>query len=287
MWPLTQNTFTNQLTFKGRYGCGGSTCILEKELNDALTCTTNGYQVCATFNGSAGKWAVVDNATVKATSYTVTTYDQNGNVVNGPTTSTNLSTNPLTVELGTITGSTGQNDVKAVVCATYAFGNPYNISLTPSDNPAGAPQDYITCTSSGSFSGSGLNRVATPAATVTQPTCSVTTGIVQITSPVSGATYTLTQGGNTIYTADVNGTFTGVATGTYGLSAAKTGECPNTGNNVVVNNAPTAPSAPLLSAVQPTCSVTTGTITVNNPLTTGYEYKLDGGSWGAYPNGGW
>jgi len=76
------------------------------------------------------------------------------------------------------------------------------------------------------------DAIATPAATVTQPTCATATGTVTITSPVAGITYTLKQGGVTKYT-DASGVFSLVIAGTYNLSASN-GTCSATGS--VVNN---------------------------------------------------
>ncbi|WP_345291150.1 hypothetical protein, partial [Flavobacterium hankyongi] len=43
---------------------------------------------------------------------------------------------------------------------------------------------------------------------------------------------------------------------------------------VTINPAPTAPA---VTVVQPTCTVTTGSITVTSPLGAGYEYSVDNG----------
>ena len=49
---------------------------------------------------------------------------------------------------------------------------------------------------------------------------------------------------------------------------------------------PATPAAPTLNAVDPTCTVATGTITVTS-ATAGLTFSLDGGAFGPYPAGGY
>ncbi|TDE26801.1 T9SS type A sorting domain-containing protein [Flavobacterium ranwuense] len=119
--------------------------------------------------------------------------------------------------------------------------------------------------------------ISTPAATVTQPTCSTATGTVTVTSLVSGITYTLTQAGILKYTA-VSGVFSLVIPGTYALVATN-GICSATGS-IAVNSQPVTPSAPSLKITQPSlCGPATGSIEVCNPII-GYTYKLNGANPG-------
>jgi hypothetical protein len=53
---------------------------------------------------------------------------------------------------------------------------------------------------------------------------------------------------------------------------------------VVINAVPGAPTA-TLAAVDPTCAVPTGTITVTSS-TTGLQFAVDGGAYASYPSGG-
>jgi hypothetical protein len=118
--------------------------------------------------------------------------------------------------------------------------------------------------------------ISTPAATVTQPTCSKATGTVTVTSPVGGITYTLTQAGILKYTANSSGVFSLVIPGTYALVATN-GICSATGSTVV-NSQPATPAAPSLKITQPSlCGATTGSIEVCNPVS-GYTYTLVGGA---------
>jgi len=111
------------------------------------------------------------------------------------------------------------------------------------------------------------DAVATPAATVDQPTCTTSTATVHVTSPVAGVTYTLTDGADATnsYTANGSGNFTSViANKTYTVRATK-GSCSATSSNVVVNAQPATPGTPTASVIQPTCTEATGSITVNSP----------------------
>src|SRR5688500_19816099 len=55
---------------------------------------------------------------------------------------------------------------------------------------------------------------------------------------------------------------------------------------VTIGQVPNAPTAPVTSVVDPTCTTPTGTVTITTPVT-GLEFKIASGSSGAYPTGGW
>ncbi len=127
---------------------------------------------------------------------------------------------------------------------------------------------------------SGLVYVSTlpelPIVSVIQPTCSVSTGTINISSPrgtgmtysINGADYTNTTGIFTLLTAN-----------TYFVTARASGGCISSQTSVTINPYPTAPAAPTASVtVQPTCDVATGTIVVTVP-TGAFEYSLDGSAY--------
>ena len=99
-----------------------------------------------------------------------------------------------------------------------------------------------------------------------------------MTAPVgAGFEYSLDGG---LYQAGV--TFSGVAAGPHSVTVRSTTD------NTCVSPAATAdlvaatpPVAPTLALTQPTCAVTTGTITVTAPVGAGFEYSLDGGLYQA------
>ncbi|HLO46041.1 MAG TPA: YDG domain-containing protein [Leadbetterella sp.] len=112
---------------------------------------------------------------------------------------------------------------------------------------------------------------AAPTAIVTQPTCTVATGTITIASPVSGTTYSI----DGIDYANTTGVFTGVASGTYSVTAKSGDGCVSTATSVTVNAQPATPAAPTAIVIQPTCTVATGTITVSAPVL-GMSYSIDG-----------
>ncbi|MBN8836385.1 MAG: choice-of-anchor A family protein, partial [Sphingobacteriia bacterium] len=112
---------------------------------------------------------------------------------------------------------------------------------------------------------------ATPTVSITQPTCATATGTITVTAP-TGAGYTYSIDGTTYQSSTV---FSGINAGSYNVTA-KSGTCVSIATTAVVNAQPTAPSTPVVSITQPTCSVATGTITVTSPTGAGYTYSIDG-----------
>ncbi|MGV3461448.1 MAG: T9SS type A sorting domain-containing protein [Flavobacterium sp.] len=109
-----------------------------------------------------------------------------------------------------------------------------------------------------------------PQATVTQPTCSVATGTITVTSLGAGYTYSIN---GTDFQTEL--AFTAVTPNTYTLTAKNSLGCTMT-SSVTVNAQPTAPATPTVTPTQPTCSVATGTIEVSAPTGTGMTYSIDG-----------
>src|SRR4029453_19174190 len=106
--------------------------------------------------------------------------------------------------------------------------------------------------------------------TVTQPTCTVTTGTITVTAPLgAGFEYSLDGGA---YQASA--TFNTVAAGAHSVTvrSASDNTCVSTAANTTLNAA-TPPAQPTLAVTQPTCTVTTGTINVTAPLGAGFEYS--------------
>ncbi len=110
-----------------------------------------------------------------------------------------------------------------------------------------------------------------PIVSVVQPTCTVSTGSILITSPISNQ-YTYSLNGSSF---DTTKTFSALAVGTYTVAVKNDSGCVNS-ISVVVNTAPGTPPAPTVSTTQPSCTVATGTITITAPLGTGLSYSIDG-----------
>ena len=176
-------------------------------------------------------------------------------------------TPPYSVKLGN--GSPIAVAADASTTFTGVAAGNYNVTITDSTLPT-------ACNIIKPITVGGPTPIAKPAATVTQPTCSTATGTVNVTSPTTGVTYTLKQGGVVIYTA-VSGVFSPVAPGTYQFIAS-IGICSTPGDDVIVNPQPGTPAAPSLKITEPSlCGPSTGSIEVCNPIS-GSTYTLVGGA---------
>lgn len=177
---------------------------------------------------------------------------------------------PYTVKLG------NGDSFPVLAGGSHTFNNlaanTYNITITDSTLPN-------NCSVTKAKIVEGPTPISKPEASVVQPTCSVGTGTITVTSPVTGVTYTLKQLNVLKYTA-VSGVFSLVVPGTYDFAAA-IGTCTTSGDPITVNQQPATPLAPSLKIIQPTASLcgatSTGSIEVCNPIV-GYTYKLYLGS---------
>ena len=145
---------------------------------------------------------------------------------------------------------------------------------------------YTVTNADGCTSGATSNVVintqpATPTppvvGTVTQPTCSVSTGSVGFSGLPSTGTWTLTRhpDGQTTTGTGTTRTVTGIPPGTYTFSVTNAAGCTSTmSTSVTINPQPVTPSAPVIGTVtQPTCNVSTGSIEISGLPATG-EWTL-------------
>ncbi len=139
------------------------------------------------------------------------------------------------------------------------------------------------CISSGRFViGPIPNIPSAPLATVTQPTCSIPTGTITVTSP-TGASYEYSKNGTSWQTSTV---FSGLAANaTYTIYVRNTASDPGCTNSApfVIIAVPQAPAVPLATIIQPTGTVQTGTITVTSPVGGTYQYSKNGTTWQTSP----
>jgi hypothetical protein len=115
--------------------------------------------------------------------------------------------------------------------------------------------------------------IAAPTTSVVQPTCSVATGTITVTSPASGVTYSFNNGS----TYQASATSSALAAGTYQVVVKNsTSNCTSAAASPTINSQPMPPSVPTMNLTQPSCSSSTGTITVTAPTGTGMTYSIDG-----------
>ncbi|MFM1744703.1 MAG: hypothetical protein RLZZ630_640, partial [Bacteroidota bacterium] len=113
---------------------------------------------------------------------------------------------------------------------------------------------------------------AAPTVNITQPTCLVATGTITVTAP-TGAGFTYSINGINYQSST---TFSGLAPGTYNVTAKNADGCISSPTTATVNPQPSTPAAPTVNITQPTCLVATGTITVTAPTGAGFTYSING-----------
>ncbi|HPR85163.1 MAG TPA: gliding motility-associated C-terminal domain-containing protein, partial [Prolixibacteraceae bacterium] len=105
-------------------------------------------------------------------------------------------------------------------------------------------------------------------------TCTVVTGTIHVKSPVvSGYQYS-----NNDLTYQDNPTFIGLMPGTYTITVKNNEGCISGAFIQIIDEQPLLPEPPVTSAIQPTCLVELGTIIINSPTGSGYEFRIDNGS---------
>jgi hypothetical protein len=120
------------------------------------------------------------------------------------------------------------------------------------------------------------NSPAAPAVTVIQPTCTVATGTITISSPVDSFTYSINNG-----SYQSSGSFNDLPTGTYPVTAENAQGCISAAFQAVIQPTPAPPPAPQVTIVQPTCSVVTGSIVVEGSPGLGLMYSINDTSYQA------
>lgn len=115
---------------------------------------------------------------------------------------------------------------------------------------------------------------AAPVVTVSQPTCTVATGTISISGGGDSLSYSLNNGG-----WQTGNVFSDVAAGSYHVAAENSGGCVSSPSIAVILPAPAAPPAPEVTIVQPTCSLTTGSIAVTGSSGAGLLYSINDTSY--------
>ena len=178
----------------------------------------------------------------------------------------NLPTEQWIIQPGNISGNTNSVTINNVTAGTYSY------TLTNTYGCISLPSAAVT-----------INIVTgAPALTsinITQPTCTESTGSIAITSPTTNLTFSID--GNPFNNYPSTG-YTNITSGNHTLIAQNISGCLSPVTNFTINQPPTSPTAPTLSIIQPTCTVSTATINVLSN-TIGLTFSIDGGSFITYP----
>jgi len=268
------------------------------------------YNWSPPFSLSATSGATVTASPSTTTIYTVNTTTSTGCVLNQDVTVTVQDTPSITTQPSPVIQQVCQNGTVTPLSVTTTAGSgtitgyqwfistnnantggtaiPFatGSSYTPSSANVGTLYFYCRvtnsngCSTTSAVSGALIVSpvVATPTASVTvQPTCTSPTGTIVVTAP-SGANIEYSSGG----TYQASGTFSGLAPGTYNITARNTATgCTSAVRSITVNPLPAGPPAPTGSVtIQPTCNTPTGTVVLTAPSGPNFEYS-NGGAYQA------
>jgi hypothetical protein len=111
----------------------------------------------------------------------------------------------------------------------------------------------------------------TPSVSVENPSCSVSTGTIAV-SQTEGFQYSFDNGAS-FQSANIQ---SGLASGIYKIMVKNEENCVSIPTSAVINAPLSVPATPSVSVTNPTCSVSTGTLTVLP--TAGFEYSFDNGA---------
>ncbi|TAG72155.1 MAG: DUF11 domain-containing protein, partial [Runella slithyformis] len=164
--------------------------------------------------------------------------------------------------------------------ATYEYGTGtgFVVDTTRQVLPGTYSVRYLTDDGCFSFPATAtiVDRPVPVAPTLTgvQPTCDVPTGSITVTSPTgAGFRYSFDNG----VTSQTSPTKSGLAPGTYSVRVISDKGCVGPPSQLTINAVPTAPAAPTLTLVQPTCALPTGSITITAPTGATFAYSFDNG----------
>ena len=258
-YSLDGNTYQASATFTGV--ANGSHTIT---VRNASGCTTTGDPFtisCGCTNAPALNLSSTSGSTCGTSPVTI-----NGNTFSNATTVTITSNGA-----GSVSPSTTTSSPFAFTYTPSAADEGNNVTITvTTDNPSGAPCIPATLT----YTLTVNDMPAAPAVgTITQPTCTTTTGSVILNNLPSG-NWTINPGSLTGIGSST--TISSLNPGTYNYTVTNSAGCVSpASSNIVIDAVPGAPAGPSQTT---DCSLGSGnaTVTVTSPTGTGLEYSLDG-----------
>jgi gliding motility-associated-like protein len=260
-WTLTINPGGTTVT-----GSGTTTSVSSLAAATTYTFSVEDASGCVS---SASAGAVVNAQPVTPTAPTIGTITQPNCAVQ--TGSVALSGLPSsgTWTLTATPGATTQTG--SGTSATYSGLNPgttYTFTVTNAAGCVSPPSGNVVVDALPS-------GPAAPTASVTvQPTCTLPTGTILVTSP-TGASYTYSVNGTTY---QVSATFGSLAPGSYNVTVQDVStSCVSASTVLIVDPLPAGPGAPVANITsQPTCLDPFGAIQITSPTGSGYQFSVNG-----------
>ena len=262
---------------------GTSTPTYQWKIDDTNIASETASTYTATLSGNYKVLLTDGNgcqSTSSSTQVTVSAIDPAPSV--GTITQPTCSVSTGSVELSglpssgtwTVTASDGSNSTTITGTGTTATfsgltaNKVYTFTVTNNNGCTSASSSSATINAQPSIPTLGTT-------TLTQPTCTISTGAISI-SGSTGTGLTFSIDGSTYQSSS---TFYGVSPGTYSVTVMNDGGCVSTATSVTINAQPATPAAATTTLTQPSCAVSTGTISITAPTGTGYTYSIDGSTY--------
>ncbi len=295
--PAINNSVTTTYTFTPTAGLCATTTTMTITINANVTPTfsavgpyCSGASIPAlpttSINGITGSWSPGINNTA-TTTYTFT--PTAGQCATTAILTITVNVTPTAPIVGTITHPTCTVATGSVILSGLPAAGTWTLTRSPGGTTstgtgtsttisalAAGTYTFTVTSSSGCTSPASANVVintnpSTPTSplvgTITQTTCSVSTGSVVLSGLPATGTWTLTRtpGGTTTSGTGTSTTISGLAAGTYTFTVTNASGCTSPASaNVIINAQPVTPTAPTVGTItHPTCTVATGSVTLN------------------------
>ena len=166
---------------------------------------------------------------------------------------------------GIITASTtaasGPVEYSITGAAPFQSTNTFTVAAGPHTITAREVNNPLTCVATTTISVTEPSAILSPTLNIVQPTCTQSSGIVTITSPTIGLTFSIDGGSYGVYPA--SGYL--LPTAAHTIIAKNASNCSSPLTNFTINPQPITSPAPVIGTViQPNCSISTGTIVLQN-----------------------